>query len=728
MRLVRAAALAAILLGVVTVALIRAASAGTTLNKAPQTAIFVANGNDVTAYPVGSKGDVPPSAVTTDMASPNGIARDSAGRIYVANSATNTITVYAANAGGNVSPIAVIGGSNTRLADPIGVALDATNRIYVLNGTASSVNIYAPLDAGIGIVNEAPIATIAGSKTHLLSPADIAVTGGGEIYIANRLGGPSKPRRYAPGVVTVYSAGSNGNVAPTATISGLATGLVDPLGITLDSENNIYVANASGGTSGKKSVAWDSSIVTYPAGSTGDVGFVETINGLATGINYPDGIALDSSGNMYTEGTSAAGDGISIFAAGSYGNVAPTTTIVGADTGLAGSNRMVLDSDRDLYVSNSFGGAGGGSVTVYQSGASGDAPPLTTITSDFTGMSGGASKVAVDSRGKIYVANVQRSGHADSVTVYSAGSYAVGAPIATISGASTALFFPRGVGVDANGNISVLNDNGTVTTYAAGSSGNATPVATLSINSGKNTVASGIAVERSGKIYVSVTGIVICRRRSCHQTSPGKVIVYGPASYGNAKPSAQISGPDTGLASPSAVAVDQNGYLYVTNEGPTKRGPQVSPAGFTLVATQAGPGSITIYPPGSDGDQKPIATIGGESTKITFPTGIALDENANMYVLNGFGGQFGGGGGFGGGHGSVDTVSQSLQRNTPKGGIPKFGLVDLFSRVQILVFAAGGNGDVAPVASIGGPFTGLNFPEGIAIGPTGIIAIGPTGP
>jgi sugar lactone lactonase YvrE len=718
MRVARAAAIAAILLGVV--GPLRSAAAEPIPNKAPQAAIFVANYYDVTAYPLGSKGNVPPIALTTDMASPNGIARDSAGRIYVANSATNTIAVYAANAGGNVSPIAVIGGSNTGLANPIGVALDATSRIYVLNSSASSVTIYAPLDAGIGILNEAPTATIAGSKTKLLSPEDIAVTGGGEIYVANRLGGPSKPRRYAPGVVTIYSAGSNGNVAPTETISGLATGLVDPLAITLDSQNDIYVANASGGTSGKKSVAWDSSIVTYPAGSTGDAGFVETVNGLAAGIYYPDGIAVDSSGNMYTEGTSVAGQGISIFAAGSYGNVAPTTTIVGAETGLAGSNRMVLDSDRDLYVSNSFGGAGGGSVTVYQSGASGDAAPLRTITSDFTGMSGGASKVAVDSSGKIYVANTQGISHDDSITVYSAGSYAVGVPMATISGDNTGLSFPIGVGVDASGNISVLNDNSTVTTYAAGSSGNAQPVATLSINSGKNTAASGIAVERSGKIFVSVTGVVICRAQSCHQPNHGEVLVYRPGSDGNAKPTALISGPDTGIRSPSAVAVDQNGYLYVTNEGPTKGGPQIGPAGVTIGPnkagpgsitidigpTKAGPGSITIYRPGSDGDQKPIATIAGESTKIVLPTGIALDESGNIYVLNYFGG-----GGVG--------VSQSQQPNTSRSGIPKGGTVSTFPKNQILVFRAGSNGDVAPVATIAGPLTHLNFPEGIAIGPVG---------
>src|SRR5215469_8333318 len=268
------AVLAAILL--IIVGFVRDASAGTASRQPPKTAIFVANGYDVTAYPVGATGDVTPIALTTDMANPNGIARDSAGRIYVANSATNTITVYPASASGNASPIAVIGGSNTMLADPIGIALDAIDKIYVLNAFTSGVTIYAPLNGGLGVLNEAPIATIAGRKTQLLSPADIAVTGGGEIYVANHLGGPSKPRRFAPGVVTIYAAGSNGNVAPTA-IRGVATGLVDPFAIALDSANNIYVANDIGST---KLVAWDPSIVAFPAGSTGEAAFFESVNGL----------------------------------------------------------------------------------------------------------------------------------------------------------------------------------------------------------------------------------------------------------------------------------------------------------------------------------------------------------------------------------------------------------------------------------------------------------------
>jgi len=60
-------------------ALIRVAAAGT------NPTIFVASFHDVTAFPLASRGNVAPITLTTDMASPSGIARDASGRIYVTN-------------------------------------------------------------------------------------------------------------------------------------------------------------------------------------------------------------------------------------------------------------------------------------------------------------------------------------------------------------------------------------------------------------------------------------------------------------------------------------------------------------------------------------------------------------------------------------------------------------------------------------------------------------------
>jgi len=94
------------------------------------------------------------AACSSGPTSSYGIALDATGRLYVANSATNSITVYAAAATGNVTPMATIAGSNTGLHLPTGITVDAAgSAIYV--GNFSSITVYpgvehrdrAPIDS-----------------------------------------------------------------------------------------------------------------------------------------------------------------------------------------------------------------------------------------------------------------------------------------------------------------------------------------------------------------------------------------------------------------------------------------------------------------------------------------------------------------------------------------------------------------------------------------------------
>jgi len=682
------------------------------------TTIFVANRSNVTAYPAASKSDVAPIAVTTDMVSPSGIATDATGRIYVTNGLTNTVTVYAANANGNVPAIAVIGGSNTLLANPTAIAVDAGGMIYVLNSAefpkgattvysnsaefpTGNITVYPPLATGTGILNEAPVATIGGSKTLIDDPAGVAVDSDGNLYVANAQGNPfAAKKNVEKGRVTVYRAGSDGNVAPIATISGSKTGLSYPLGIALDSSGNIYVTNTyTGNTKGSPP---NSSITVYAAGSNGNAAPIAVIAGGNTGLDYPQGIALDSSGNLYVEGfVNGVGSSVNVYPARSNGNVSPAATIAGADTELDLPIGIALDSGGNIYVSNGFGGpTQRGSVTVYRAGSSGDAIPINVITSNNTGIND-ASSIAVDSSGNIYLANDFPFG-VGSIDIYPAGSYATGPPIATIAGDSTELSDPFGVALDSSGNIYVLNggDNA-ITEYPAGSNGDVTPNATLNIDQGGKSFPIGMAVGSGGALYIANQGGLICNRRSCHLASPDNVAVYGAGSDGSAKPIAVISGRDTRLASPSAIAVDQSGDIYVTNEGPLK----CKCAQGSCSCFSASSGTITVYPHGSNGDVKPIATISGANTGIGSPHGITLDSSGNICVLN---------------DRSVVGIRGKQPKRTKGVVAGSIFEIEYGPKVDpILIFAPRSNGDIAPIAALGGPFTGLFDPAAIAVGPAG---------
>ena len=100
--------------------------------------------------------------------------------------------------------------------------------------------------------------------------------------------------------------------------------------------------------------------------------------------------------------------------------------------------------------------------------------PKATISGASTGLSN-PHGLGFDSSGRLFVANA-----GNSVTEYPRRQREV-APKATISGASTGLNFPEGLGFDSSGRLFVANGHGnSVTEYAPGASGNVAPTATIS--------------------------------------------------------------------------------------------------------------------------------------------------------------------------------------------------------------------------------------------------------
>jgi DNA-binding beta-propeller fold protein YncE len=206
--------------------------------------IYVANpagGNglgsitDYAANPSGTLNESPLATITglnTNLNDPRGVAIDSAGKIYVVGNLQfafgGIVTVYAANPSGTLdeAPLGTITGPGspttpniTGLSGPIGVAVDASGKIYVANEFDSSVTVYAANPSGT--LDEAPLATIAGSNTGLDGPTGIALDASGKIYVVNN----------TSGTITIYPANPSGtlNETPLATI----TGLTDPGGIAV---------------------------------------------------------------------------------------------------------------------------------------------------------------------------------------------------------------------------------------------------------------------------------------------------------------------------------------------------------------------------------------------------------------------------------------------------------------------------------------------------------------
>jgi Beta-propeller repeat/NHL repeat len=314
----------------------------------------------------------------TGLALPTGILVDSS--IYVANEVGN-LTVYSLDANGDAAPAATLSNPATGLNGPTAIALDTNGKAFVANSflnignPSGSVTVYPAGGYGVAGV---PSATITGSNTGLMSPTGIAVDSNDNIYVSNE-----SPSSVSNGSITVYTAGSNGNVTPSATIvaANTGSGTFDPMGIALDPSGNIYVPSVA---AVGHSISY--AVDVLPSGSNGTVTPSSVIVGLQTQLEQPSGIALDSQRNIYV--TNRATNSVTVFAAGSSGNVAPTSVISGSNTGLTSPIGVGVDSSGNIYVVNSAntGGGDAGSVTVYSAGSNGNVAPIQTISGGDTGL------------------------------------------------------------------------------------------------------------------------------------------------------------------------------------------------------------------------------------------------------------------------------------------------------------------------------------------------------
>ena len=294
--------------------------------RSPCPCLYATNNGSVTVYARrAQRGDVTPiqdiSGASTGLTNPVYIAVDSSGNMYVLNHTeqADSVEVFAAGATGNVAPIATISGSSTGLTDSRSIALDPVNGdIYVTNAYPSnSVTIYAPGSDG----NVAPLGTIEGYRTGLNYPYGLALDQTGNVYVSN----------FIADSITVYAAGSTGNVAPTRTIAGSYTQLSLPYALALDSSGNMYVDDLIGNRR-------DNYLTVYAAGSNGNVAPIQKLS--LTKPYDPLGIAVDGSDNMYV--SSIVNSRVLVYAAGATGDASPIRTIKGPNTGLNGTQGLAI--------------------------------------------------------------------------------------------------------------------------------------------------------------------------------------------------------------------------------------------------------------------------------------------------------------------------------------------------------------------------------------------------
>ncbi len=192
--------------------------------------------------------DATGSAATFSM--PIGIARDTAGTLYVADSTNHTIRkVTSAGVVTTVAGSAGIAGyadgttSAARFNNPTGIALDSSGNIYVADTTNNLLRKITP--AGVvttvaGVVGVVGSSDGVGSNALFNTPGGLAVDGSGNVYLADT--GNSSIRKVTPAGLVTTLAGLPG-VAGFKDGTGSDAWFNQPKALTVDGTGNVFVAD-----------------------------------------------------------------------------------------------------------------------------------------------------------------------------------------------------------------------------------------------------------------------------------------------------------------------------------------------------------------------------------------------------------------------------------------------------------------------------------------------------
>jgi hypothetical protein len=280
-------------------------------------------------------------ATSAEITYNDGVARDSSGNIYIAD--TNNCIIREVNTAGIISTFAGIpdrcgfsgdGGTATaaELYYPSGVFVDSKNNVYIADTyshairevTGGTINTVAGIGQSNGYSGDGGLATAA----QLYYPRGVSVDGAGNIYIADTDNCRIREVSSSTGVINTVA--GTGYCAFTGDGPAAEEGLAYPYDVRVDANGNLFISDTN-----NQRLRWVNTAGTMTTfAGNGTAGFSGD-GGVATSaeVYYPAGISEDSSGNFQVADTyNFRIRGIAAFAAlnTSVGNESFPLTSVGS--------------------------------------------------------------------------------------------------------------------------------------------------------------------------------------------------------------------------------------------------------------------------------------------------------------------------------------------------------------------------------------------------------------
>ncbi|HYM12457.1 MAG TPA: Ig-like domain repeat protein [Bryobacterales bacterium] len=286
---------------------------------------------------------------------PAGIATDSAGaNIYVANTGVNEVCKVSGGscariAGTSTPGFSGDGGSpaSAMLWGPSGLAVDGSGNVYIADSVNNRIRVITNCATSCTMIN-----TVAGNGTagfsgdgtqatlaEINSPAGVAVDGSGNFYIADSAN--DRIREVTGGIINTVAGNADGTFSGDG---GQATNasLNAPVAVTVDSSNNLYIADQLNGA----------------VRAITPVGIISTLaggpNAVLGSLTAPAGLAFNAAGDLLiSDSILFAGSSLGVLwkvSAGAITDFADYNT-----TGLfnlATPTGLAFDGPGNLYVAD----------------------------------------------------------------------------------------------------------------------------------------------------------------------------------------------------------------------------------------------------------------------------------------------------------------------------------------------------------------------------------------
>jgi hypothetical protein len=478
------------------------------------------------------------AATSAELGLPMGVAVDSSGDIYIADTnndvirmvdSAGIISTIAGNAGIGVGNYSGDNGPATaaELSYPVNVTLDGSNHLFIAdygNDRVREIDLSSGVItsvAGGGLIDNGPA-----NAAALNGPAATAADASGHLYIADYGNNCVRQLTLSTGLISTVAglgiSGASGDNGP-----GTAAALDYPTATAVDNAGNLFIADEY--SQRVREVNLASGVITTVAGN-GTAGYSgDNQQATAAELDDPTGVALDGAGDLFI-----------------------------ADA----ANNCVREVNLATGVITTVAGDG-------TAGYSGDNQQATAAELDHP------TAVAVDGAGNLFIADtanncIREVNLASGVITTVAGDGTAGYNGDGIAATAAELNAPSSVAVSTAGNLLIADtDNNrirlvdlssNVITTVAGNG-----IAGYSGDNGQATAASidnplGIAADASGNLYISDTANNAIREVN----SAGMIVTLTGNSAAGYRPNNVPAAAGT-FDGPAGLAVDDQGDLFIAD-------------------------------------------------------------------------------------------------------------------------------------------------------------------